>query len=384
MSLYEAIKEVSEQEKAALATETEGAEHDSTDNPQRENNRGAKDAGSSGGDKPDKTATDTRKPKDSPQSHNKAPAADKEGAAEGRDEKGRFKKPGEKPEGADKSGKEGSAAPKEGAAGAEEKEELSPEAYAKLRRDLAAERRRREAAEARLPQAPTQPQPGPAQTKTAAADPLGAEPDPNIDPEAHTRWKLAKAEKTIEELAQWRETQERQANRTVAEKRAIEAYEKYEGEFSPTVQDYQEVTTWGVNQIKNSIRVLRPDLQGPQLAEAIRFEVLRRAAEYEKQGYNPSEQFYHDCKAWGYQPAAAAPEKPAGEEKPAAPEKPARPSMREVGKNQRRSGHSMTPGGKNGQAPMSRQAALSGEMTLADWSRLSPSQLREMESQEGV
>ncbi len=273
-------------------------------------------------------------------------------------------------------------AKKAGEAGAEDTktpaaapENPTAEDFAKLRYEAAQAKRRADAAEAKLKQAPTQPQPGPAHTtRTAVEKAVLAEPDPNLDPEAHLRWELAQTKEQLKAVVDWKASVDADDLKEALKDGAVKAYSKYEEDFSPTVPDYGAVTTFGIQAIARSIQTLNPALQGEELQEAIKHQVLRLGAQAEARGEDPAEFFYRQSKAWGYKPA---PPEPTAAEKAAAEKKPA-PTIKEIAEHKRKSATSLTPGGKSGAPALSREEAM--KMTPADWQRLTPGQLRELEA----
>lgn len=255
-----------------------------------------------------------------------------------------------------------------------EEEKVDNAAYAKLRRDQkAAEKRAEEAerraaaAEARFKEAPSQPQPGEATIK-ARAD---AEPDANLDPEAHLRWELSKTRQELKEVADWKVKNEKAERNKQLREGAVKAFEGYENAFAPTVGDYLEVTTFGVQKISNSIRTLNPSLKGNDLQEAVRNQVLRLAAIAESQGYDPAEHFYEQSKSWGYQPPKAA-----LKEEEEAPKQ----TVKKMAEHKKKTAGSLSHGGKSGNAPLSRES-LEG-MKFSDFAKLTPKDLRDLEQLE--
>ncbi len=243
---------------------------------------------------------------------------------------------------------------------------------ARLRREAAANKKRAEEAEARLKQAPA--------AKPAEAKPpvnADAEPDPNTDPEAHLRWELRQANTKLQSLTEWRQAEEAKYQQKELRENAVRAYTGYEDTFKATVPDYEAVASFGVQAITASIRTLRPDLTGEALTEAVRTQILRSAGAAEAQGYNPVEHFYHQAMSWGYKPKEAP--APAAAEDAGKDEK-LKPSLKSIVDSKRKSVSSMTPGGKNGKIPLSREAILDKSFGLQDFARLTPEQLKEMEA----
>lgn len=248
----------------------------------------------------------------------------------------------------------------------EEKPAAPPENadFARLRREKAASDRRAAAAEAQLKQKPTE------SAKPANAD---TEPDQNTDPEAHLRWELRQARNDVKSLTDWRQAEERKQQQITVKDSAVKAFGNYEQAFSPTVKDYDDVMKFGVQAITQSIRTLQPNLNGPDLGEAVQRQILRMAGQAEMEGHDPAEYLYHQAKSWGYKPAEAKPEGDKPEEK-------AKPDFKSIIDSKKKSASSMTPGGKSGKIPLSREAVLDKNFGLADFARLTPSQLKELET----
>lgn len=347
MSLYEALNEITEQEnkeegRDVAATEKEPTHADTRENP------GAKE-------EPEEKAVHA---KDAP----------KAAKADGEKPTPEAVKPKDEAKPAEGAGKDPPAvdAPAEG------EEALSG---ARLRYELAQAKRRADAAEAKLKEAPTQPQPGPARTaRTDTENRVLAEPDANLDPEAHLRWQLQQTQAQLKEVSDWKQKKDYDEQRVSLREGAIKSYTSYENEFKDTVQDYGVVTKFGINAIASSIRTLNPNLQGEELIDAVKHKVLELGAQAEARGEQPAEFFYKQSKAWGYKP-----EPPKAEEPPAEPRN---PSVKKIAEHKARSGTSLTPGGKSGPSPISKEMVMSGKMSLADFGKLSPSQLREMEAME--
>lgn len=243
---------------------------------------------------------------------------------------------------------------------------------ARLRYELAQTKRRAEAAEARLKEAPTQPQPGPARTTTEKR--VLAEPDKNLDPEAHLRWELQQTQAQLKEVSDWKNQKDAAENRVNLRENAIKSYQSYENEFKDTVPDYGEATKFGISAIASSLRTLNPSLQGEALMDAVKHKVLELGAQAESRGEQPAEFFYKQSKAWGYKPAPPKAEDP--------PPEPRSPSVKKIAEHKARSATSLTPGGKSGAPTISKEMVMSGKMSLADFGKLSPSQLRAMEEME--
>lgn len=339
MSLYEAIKEISEEENKIEGKDVASEEREPTHADTRENPRA------------------------------KAEPEDKAPEAEVKPEK-KAEEPVKKDE----------AKPAEGAvkdpaavdAPAEGEEGLTG---ARLRYELAQAKRRADAAEAKLKESPSQPQPGPARTaRTETEKAVLAEPDKNLDPDAHMKWELSQTKDQLKKINDWKEQKEYNERRVELRENAIKSYQSYENEFKDTVPDYKDATSFGINAIASSIRTLNPNLQGEALMDAVKHKVLELGAQAEARGEQPAEFFYKQSKAWGFKPAPPKTEEPPAEARS--------PSIKKIGEHKARSATSLTPGGRSGPGPVSKEMVMSGKMSLADFGKLSPSQLRELENME--
>lgn len=344
MSLYSQLEDIAEQENKEAGLDVEAAEKEPTHADTRE------------------------KPGAKPEPEEKPKATDKPDSPRANDDGDESAKSVDKDAQLLASGKKEEPKPAEG----EAKEGEEALTGARLRYELAQTKRRAEAAEARLKEAPTQPQPGPARTTTEKR--VLAEPDKNLDPEAHLRWELQQTQAQLKEVSDWKNQKDAAENRVNLRENAIKSYQSYENEFKDTVPDYGEATKFGISAITSSLRTLNPSLQGEALMDAVKHKVLELGAQAESRGEQPAEFFYKQSKAWGYKPAPPKAEDP--------PPEPRSPSVKKIAEHKARSATSLTPGGKSGAPTISKEMVMSGKMSLADFGKLSPSQLRAMEEME--
>jgi hypothetical protein len=257
---------------------------------------------------------------------------------------------------------------------------------ARLRREKdAADRRARQVEQenAQLRQRQAQPAAPPAAAKpAAAADP---EPDKATNYEGWLEWNLRQSHRANEELrstlgdvSKKVETWEQKTQRENLEKQAETAFHEYEGDFAKTVQDYENVAGWGVQQIANSIRMLNPGIKGTQLQQAVKGQILRMAGQAEAQGYNPAEYLYHLALQSGYQAPAAAPAATETQPPAGAPQK-LKPDLKQVAASQKKSGSPLAGGGSSGPTPLSKEHVGSKSFGFKDFNKLTPAQLRELE-----
>ncbi len=296
----------------------------------------------------------------------------------------------DKPE---KKAKEEAAAPVKPA----DEEKPDAAAFAKMRREAADNKREREAAEnrARIAEdrlkAPAAPAADKAADPAKVADP---EPDKNTDPEAHERWRVRKLAADLQSMQDWKETQEKKTRYEENLKVARDEFSGFEQQFQTRddAKDYEDVASFAVSAIAQSLRIMNPGWTQQQVAQQSELELLKRAGALQKAGHsNPIEALYHQVKnTWGYQPKAAAAVAAEGEGEDDAPargedgkfeKKPLKPSLKQIAENKKKSASSMTPGGRSGNAPLTRDGLLKG--SVSDWARLTPEQLKQAEELEG-
>lgn len=224
--------------------------------------------------------------------------------------------------------------------------------FARLRLEKAAEKRRADELQAELDKA-NQPE-------------STEEPDEEEDPDAHMKWELDETRKQVKELSDWKDQQEQTRQNEEVRHNAIEQFTSYEDNYKANVSDYNAVTSYGVQQIANSISRLRPDLKGVELGKVVQNQVLRMAGQAESQGLDPAEHFYTQSKEWGYK-------EPAKEEKE---EKP-KPDLKSIAKNKKKSPSSLSAGGDSGKPVIDKEAFAT--MKFSELARLSPQELRELD-----
>ena len=242
-------------------------------------------------------------------------------------------------------------------------------AFARMRIEANAAKKRAEAAEARAAELAVARQP---EVKKVETD---AEPDKDTDPDAHVRWELRQANKKLQTVAEWQEKEQKKRDYEERKSAAERAFENYENNFKATVEDYQDVSNFGVQVIANSLRTLNPDLKGNDLAEAVKMHILRLSGQAEAAGHDPVEYLYHQFKTWGYTPKKAE----GGEEK----KEELKPDLKKIVENKKKSANSLSAGGKSGNNSLTRAGLLAkGGMTPASLARMTPAQFEEMRSLE--
>jgi hypothetical protein len=241
-------------------------------------------------------------------------------------------------------------------------------AFAKMRKDAADAKKRADALaeeNARLKnQPPVAPQPA---AKAAVSDP---EPDANTDPEAHLQWKIRKVDEKLQKLDSYVETQEEKKRREAITSSAMEEFVEHEDSFKEATPDYQSVTTFGLQKLSEKVQGQFPNLRGKDLTDKIKERVLTLAAQGQALGFNPAEFLYLTSKNMGYQPPVVEKQEPEAK----------KPDFKKIVDQKKKSTSSLAAGGKSGKTPLSREAVLDKGFGLKDFARLSPAELKELET----
>ncbi|MDP9195207.1 MAG: hypothetical protein M3O22_00285 [Pseudomonadota bacterium] len=241
---------------------------------------------------------------------------------------------------------------------AEDKTEDRPDnaAFARLRREKSALERR--LAEIEAAKAAPTPQ-GP-----VAVKPADSVPDKAADPAAYAQWEFRQTQQRVEEVAQKQALRDQQEQQARLYQSAVQEFTGYEGEFKKNAQDYEAVARHLRQRLGDSLHALYPNAADNQVEAAVDQQILRFASEYARQGLNPVEELYHITKEkYGYR--STEPEKKKG------------PDLATIEKNKKRSASPLSAGGQSSGARLTAEAAAS--MSLAEFSRLTPSQLAELE-----
>lgn len=233
-------------------------------------------------------------------------------------------------------------------------EQLDASGYARLRRELAAERKARQELESRL-SAPVQPVTQPVKN---APNP---EPDVNKDPVAWVKWQKEEMEREVREIREWKQEQERRNEAINLEVAAAQEFKAIEAEFKASVPDFDDVADHFNNKMAQSIAMIEPHLTQEQVIAKVKDRVLRMAGEYVRQGLNPVEELYHLSKErYGYTPRV---EKEDDDE-------PKKPDLSKVAANKKRNAGTAAAKGSGAMPQLTREAAA--EMSVADWAALTP------------
>lgn len=234
------------------------------------------------------------------------------------------------------------------------KEELDAAGYARLRREKAAEVKRRRELEEELERLRNQGKPKQAEQKKE--DP---EPDINKDPIEWLKWdKRQRDEKFATIEAERAKEKEARESSEVYEK-ATQEFQAIERDFARRVSDYEEVSGFVARKVAESIRVLNPSITQAELQAQTQERILLMAASYHNQGLNPVEELYHTARdVYGYT-------EPDGEEE----ETPRKKSnLKTLAKNKKRSAGMAGSKGRSGTADVTLEVAA--DMSAAEFAKL--------------
>lgn len=233
-------------------------------------------------------------------------------------------------------------------------EEPDARGHARLRREKAAAEKRAKELEERLERLERQGQethPSKAVEKEEVTP-----PDPKEDPIAWLEWKEARTQAKIDKLQEHISKDDEQRQDEDMRARAAQELTSIEDQFKNTVEDYDDVSAFVVDQIARSIRTLNPMVTDQQLGAMVQNQILVNASQYANQGLNPIEEMYHTAKeVHGYKPKGKAGEKP-------------KRDMGKVAQNRKRNAGTASAPSSSGAPSVTREVA--GEMSTAEFSRL--------------
>jgi hypothetical protein len=147
-------------------------------------------------------------------------------------------------------------------------------------------------------------------------------------------------------------------------KKAEREFQSIESDFKRTTPDYDAVAGEYVSALAHSIRMQNPRKDLGWVAEETKRQVLSKAGEYVRQGFNPVEEMYHDAKELGFTGKRSSNAESHAEEKK---EEKAKPDMKKVAANRQKS-TGMTGSSGRSAGQLTKQAAA--DMTLAEYQAL--------------
>lgn len=208
--------------------------------------------------------------------------------------------------------------------------------------------------------------------ETAKAQPANDDPEPNRadDPEAWLMWDNRRIKAELEELKQGVGVIQAEKHETRVFQRAQQELEGYENKFRSVRSDYDQVTSHAYAQWTHALKIAAPHASKEDIAKHIMKEVFTIAGTAKLQGEDPAEAIYlHAVERFGVPEVKAEPK-----EDP----KPKLPNLKEIDKNKKKSASPLMGGQSSSGLNLSKEAAA--DMSLAEFSKLTPTQLRELEA----
>ena len=193
------------------------------------------------------------------------------------------------------------------------------------------------------------------------------EPSKQEDYEQWLEWKDRQIEKKVSEIEAWKNTQEQSTQQKQLWEGAIKEFQHFENEFQKKTPDYEDASEFMKKRLYDSISLTNDDLSPAQVNQKITDYILKTASKAAADGYNPAETLYRLSKdKFGFV-------------KESPQEKVAKPDLRKIDANRKKSASPLQSGGKSGSVSISKESIA--DMSMAEFAKLTPSQLRELESQ---
>jgi hypothetical protein len=244
-------------------------------------------------------------------------------------------------------------------------------AWAKMRREKADEKRRADelaqkiaALEAKVA---VKPEPVNAKKEDEA-------PNPDEDMAGYLLYQDKKNKETIQELKRKLELREQQDQLAQQRQQAIQNFGHIISEFKEKkAPDFDAAAQVVESELHKAIRLQNPLMHQSKVKEMVASEILRIANQFAANGLNPAEEFYSLAHEIGYKKQVAQPQQ--ADVKPVAKQK----TLTEIEKVRKRAATGLNAGGATGSQSIGVDI-LQG-ITIADFAKLTPSQIRELEAQ---
>lgn len=153
--------------------------------------------------------------------------------------------------------------------------------------------------------------------------------------------------------------------------RAEKEFKVFESQVRSSNPEYDAVTAEYAQALQGAIKIQNPRLSAPEIAELTKEALLQKAGKYARDGYaNPVEELFHEAKELGFTGASF-------QQKEEAKETP-QPDMKKLAENRKRSAGTAGTSGES-KTDMNRASIIQNGMpTNEEWQRLTPSQKREI------
>lgn len=240
----------------------------------------------------------------------------------------------------------------------EEKQEEEPEqkldasAYVKMRREKRALQEENEALRA----------------KNNPVVETDDDPEPSKEDkyEEWLEWKDRGIEKKVDEVREWQGKQERIQQQNEMWSGAVKEFQGFESQFQKTTPDYEAAANHMKTRLADSFKLVDPNLTPQEVNTRVSNYILKNAADAARDGYNPAESLYRQSKErFGFT-------KPEVQTKN-------KTDLKKIDSNRKKSASPLQSGGQTNSNHVSLESIDS--MSMSEFAKLSPSQLRELESQ---
>lgn len=215
------------------------------------------------------------------------------------------------------------------------------------------------------------------------------QPDKHTNYQEWLEWKLAQADSTIaeqakftKELGEWRTKQETTEREQAAIRADVEAFSTIEQRYIEKNSDYTTATDFARETYFKALKLAQPQATDSQINWAIDNEILSYARKWAAAGLDPAEEFYSMAQErFGYTPKAeeSGAQHEQEQDKPPLRRMAEKPNLKVIANNKRRSASPLSGGGQGGAFPLTPEVA--GDMSVGEFSRLTPAELADLEAQ---
>ena len=192
------------------------------------------------------------------------------------------------------------------------------------------------------------------------------EPDKGEQYEEWLEWKDRTIEAKVTKVSEWQKKQESQQEQQNIWNGAVKEFQGFEAAFQKNTPDYEAAASHMKDRLADSYKLVNPNLTQQQVDSQVSNYILRNAAAAAQDGYNPAESLYNQAKErFGFtKPEVAVKRKT---------------DLKKIDANRRKSASPLQSGGQTNSNHVSIES-IAG-MSMSEFAKLTPSQLRELESQ---
>tara|TARA_R110002126_G_scaffold88835_2_gene212656 strand:+ start:1568 stop:2452 length:885 start_codon:yes stop_codon:yes gene_type:complete len=195
------------------------------------------------------------------------------------------------------------------------------------------------------------------------------DPEPSKEEafEEWLEWKDRGLAKRADKMEAWQEKQDRAQEQKTLWEGAVNEFQSLEKQFQKTTPDYEAAASHMQTELTKGYKVANPAWSDQQVKNAVSQRILQEASHAAAEGHNPAESLYNQSKArFGY----------TKQEAPAAKKQ---VNLKKIDSNRKRSASPLQSGGQSTNVSLGLEEVTN--MSMADFAKLTPSQIRELESQ---